>query len=80
VSEETQDFRPPRALRGRRERLLWRSIAPVASANGTLSDGTKPLLMVLCVALAKAHADPDHVWDSDLKRLRALAKNFGLLK
>ena len=80
MSEDPQYFRPPRELRGRRERLLWRSIAPIASANGSLTDGTKPLLMILCCALAKAHAEPGNVWDVDVRKMRALAKNFGLLK
>jgi hypothetical protein len=83
---KTAVFRPPRALRGRRERMLWRSIAPLAAANGRLTPATEPLLMVFVRALAQVYETPDYmlrsdrISDGDLKRMRDLAKSFGILQ
>jgi hypothetical protein len=82
---KTAVFRPPRALRGRRERMLWRSIAPLAAANGRLTPATEPLLMVFVRALAQVYETPDmlhsdQISDGDLKRMRDLAKSFGILQ
>jgi len=63
--------------------MLWRRIAPIARANGRLSAGTEPLLIVLCRTLATVYAKPDFVHgervsDAELRRIRDLLKSFGL--
>jgi hypothetical protein len=80
MTEKSGDLRPPRELRGRRARTIWRAIAPIASANGSLSVATAPLLMILCSSLAKVYDEPDHVFEGELRRMKDLAHAFGILK
>ena len=77
---KTAVFRPPKALRGRRARMIWRRIAPIATENGTLTAASEPLMIILCCELAHVYVAPDEVFDGRLKRMRDLARAFGILK
>jgi hypothetical protein len=76
---------PPRVLRGRRARAIWRSIASVASANGRLTRASEPLLIVLCRDMARVYREPnflhgERISDTELRRIKDLARMFGIVQ
>jgi hypothetical protein len=78
VLKSKTDINPPRALRGRRARRLWRHLAPVAAANGALSAVTAPLLASLCQKLAYAEEEPGCVSSSHINDIARLTKLLNL--
>lgn len=79
MTEEATEFPPPRELRGRRARKIWREIAPVASATGRLNAASRPFLLLLCRELARMYDEEDGA-DVDVRHVRDLARSFGVLK
>jgi hypothetical protein len=80
IEEDVAVLPPPRELRGRRARKIWREIAPAAGVSGRLTIATTPLLTVLCVLLAKIQGDPANVDPQELKQASDLAHRFGVLR
>lgn len=70
---------PPRSLRGRRARALWREIAPQAAASGRLSTITAPLLATLCISVAAIESDPRAAQQADIRRVTELGRLFGIV-
>jgi hypothetical protein len=77
---KTPKNQPPRTLRGRRERALWRRLAPLCRARETLNPGSEHLLQALVVLLVRISVDPDSVREGEIKQARALSRSFGILR
>lgn len=77
---KTPKNQPPRTLRGRRERQLWRRLAPLCRAHETLNPGSEHLLQALVVLLVRISVDPDSVREGEIKQARALSRSFGILR
>jgi hypothetical protein len=71
---------PPRQLRGRRARKIWRELAPRCYAAGTLNAGSCALLAVLCTVLTELGEDPSAANPHDVAQARAIGKSLGIFR
>jgi len=78
MTAESAEFRPPRELKGRRERRIWRALAQELVAREQFNASRKPFLSVYAVLLARIERDPAGAAYHDLLRARALGKALGL--
>lgn len=80
MSKVSAKFEPPRTLRGRRARRIWRELAAKLSATDQLHAGSSALLAVYADAVAKIEADPNDASVYDLKEAQQLGRVLGLSK
>jgi hypothetical protein len=78
MNDEKPNFEPPRSLKGRKARQIWRQLAPRCDANGLFHAGTRVLLAAYAATCAEIDEDPAGAHGTDLDRARALGKALGL--
>jgi hypothetical protein len=67
-------FEPPRTLRGRRARRIWRELAVKLAASDQLHAGTRALLTRYAVAVAAIEADPEDSSVYEIKEAQRLGR------
>jgi hypothetical protein len=78
MAEKLAEIRPPRALKGRLERRLWRDTAQILAQSGRFHAASSPLLSALVIILAKIERNPAGATHFDIQRARGLARSLGL--
>jgi hypothetical protein len=78
--EKPPDFTPPRALKGRKARRIWRDLAPKCDARGMFDAGSQQLLAVLCALLAEAGDDPSQANREDLAQIRGIGRSLAIFR
>jgi hypothetical protein len=71
---------PPRSLKGRRARKIWREMVRRCDDIGTFNTGTAQLLAVLCALLAEAGGDPSAANHGDLAQIRSIGRSLGIFR
>lgn len=73
-------FEPPRGLKGRRARRIWREVAAFLHSKGQFHAGIGALLAVYAACVAEIEANPAEALGADLDRAHQLARALGLGK
>ena len=77
----SSSLQPPRSLRGRRARRIYRELAQELSSRLIqVHAGTGALLAAYANAIAEIEADPSGATASDLKELKGLGRALGLTR
>ena len=75
-----RDIPPPRSLKGRRARRIWRETSQLLDARGQYNAATGALLASFCTFCAEIEAAPDSATQAEISRIRALGRALDLLK
>jgi hypothetical protein len=80
MDENPPNFDPPRALKGRRARRIWRELAQVCDEAGNFHAATRPVLASYCIVLAVIEENPQEADHFDFEKARKLGRMLGLCR
>jgi hypothetical protein len=72
-------FEPPRTLKGRRARRIWRELAQKLAASDQLHAGTSALLAAYASAVVAIERDPEDCSRFDLDAAQRLGRALGVI-
>ena len=80
MSPKATKFDPPRTLKGRRARGIWRELAQKLAASDQLHAGTGALLAAYSSIIAIIEREPGEASPFDLREAQRIGRALGLSK